>query len=175
MSEAVSGPRIDTGLERHAAIALAACALLLYEVAITRVLSVVLWYHFAFLSVSLAMLGVGAPGIWFAGRPPGERALRFSLLAAAITLPLSVIAILRLRPAVEGLALGENAWIVVVVIALMLPMLALGSAICILLIRARGRDIGPMYGADLVGAMFGSLVTPLFLQVVPTPQLVALL
>ena len=163
------------GLGRLMSIALVACALLLYEVAVTRVLSVVLWYHFAFLSVSLAMLGVGAPGVWFALRPPGERSLRFALHAGAALLPLSVIAILRMRPVVEGLGLGETPWVIVVVTAVMLPMLALGSAICILLIRARGRQIGAMYGADLLGAMLGALLTPLFLQIVPTPQLVALL
>jgi len=154
-------------------IALVACALLLYEVAITRILSVVLWYHFAFLSVSLAMLGVGAPGVWFAIRAPGRRALEGSMLAASVSLPLSVVAILRLRPAVEGLALGENAWVVVVVAALLVPMLALGSAICILLIEAHGRQIGATYGADLLGAMLGAVLTPPLLNVVPTPQLVA--
>ena len=41
----------------HVAIALVSCAVLLFEVLITRVLSVVLWYHFVFLSISLAMLG----------------------------------------------------------------------------------------------------------------------
>ena len=154
-------------------IALVACALLLYEVAITRVLSVVLWYHFAFLSVSLAMLGVGAPGVWFAIRPPGERALERSLLAASVALPLSVVLILRLRPAVEGLALGAHAWVVAVIAALLAPMLALGTAICILLLRAPGRQIGATYGADLLGAMLGALLTPAALLVVPTPQLIA--
>ena len=162
-------------LEGYLAIALVACALLLYEIAITRVLSVVLWYHFAFLSISLAMLGVGASGVWFAARPPGPRALQFSLLAAAASLPLSVIAILRLRPAVLATGLGEPIGIVLIVIAMLVPMVALGSAICILLIRARGRSIGRMYGADLLGAMLGALLAAPLLQIVPTPQLIAVL
>ena len=37
-------------------IGLCAATTLIYEVAITRILSVVLWYHFVFLAVSLAML-----------------------------------------------------------------------------------------------------------------------
>ena len=57
------------------AIGLIAATALFYEVAITRILSVVLWYHFVFLAVSLAMLGLGAPGVWFALRKPGRLAL----------------------------------------------------------------------------------------------------
>ena len=68
----------------YLAIGLVSCAVLLFEVLITRVLSVVLWYHFVFLSVSLAMLGLGAPGVWFALRPPGARTLSRTLLLGAL-------------------------------------------------------------------------------------------
>src|SRR5512134_800341 len=91
----------DTARERDAswrsyvAIGCVACATLIYQVAITRVLSVVLWYHFAFLTVSLAMLGLGAPGVWFALRPPGTRALSIAMRAAAVAVPLSIAVIFR--------------------------------------------------------------------------------
>ena len=45
---------------RHAAIALCSAATILLQITVTRVLSIVLWYHWAFFSISLAMLGVGA-------------------------------------------------------------------------------------------------------------------
>ena len=65
---------LDRTLRRSMlAIALTACAVLLFEIALTRILSVVLWYHWAFLSVSLAMVGLGAPGVWFSFRPAGPR------------------------------------------------------------------------------------------------------
>src|SRR5437773_9151672 len=70
------------------AIALIAATALLFEVGITRVLSVVLWYHFAFLAISLAMLGLGVPGVWYALRGVGERSLERSMLAAAVLVPL---------------------------------------------------------------------------------------
>ena len=41
------------------AIALVSFAILFFQIAITRVLSVVQWYHWAFLSVSLVMLCLG--------------------------------------------------------------------------------------------------------------------
>ena len=57
---------------RLLSMALVTAAILVYEIALTRLLSVVLWYHFAFLSISLAMLGLGAPGVWFALRQRGR-------------------------------------------------------------------------------------------------------
>ena len=79
----------------YVAIALVSSAVLLYEITITRVLSVVLWYHFAFLAISLAMLGLGAPGVWFTLRRPSERALARCLVLGAFTLPVSMTALLK--------------------------------------------------------------------------------
>src|SRR5687767_4903300 len=47
-----------------AAIALASFATLLLELALTRLFSVVLFYHFAFLAISVALLGLGAGGVF---------------------------------------------------------------------------------------------------------------
>ena len=53
---------IDRGV-LLAGTALASFATLLLELALTRLFSVVLYYHFAFLAISLAMLGLGAGGV----------------------------------------------------------------------------------------------------------------
>src|SRR6185369_7288235 len=79
----------------YAAIALVSCAVLLYEITITRVLSVVLWYHFAFLAISLAMLGLGAPGIWFTLKKPGPRSLEASLVLSSVMMPASIVMLLK--------------------------------------------------------------------------------
>jgi hypothetical protein len=139
---------------------------MLYEIAITRILSVVLWYHFAFLAVSLAMLGLGVPGVWYALRGRGPRALPASLIAAAVTIPLSIVVLFRFGGALPWRAALATACIVV-------PMLALGSAVCVLLLEARGRAIARMYGADLLGATAAALVVVPLMHVVPTPAIVA--
>jgi hypothetical protein len=69
------------------AIFLASAALMLYQIALTRVLSVVAWYHFAFLTISIVMLGIGAPGVWFSYVKRPERHLGWLLLSSAITVP----------------------------------------------------------------------------------------
>jgi spermidine synthase len=45
-------------------IALASFSALLLELALTRLFSVVLFYHFAFLAISIALLGLGAGGVF---------------------------------------------------------------------------------------------------------------
>src|SRR6202007_948029 len=46
------------------AIALTSFSALLLELALTRLFSVVLFYHFAFLAISVALLGLGAGGVF---------------------------------------------------------------------------------------------------------------
>src|SRR5258708_27171667 len=46
------------------AIALSSFSALLLELALTRLFSVVLFYHFAFLAISIALLGLGAGGVF---------------------------------------------------------------------------------------------------------------
>src|SRR5690242_2956828 len=45
-------------------IGVVSCASLLLELALTRLFSVVLFYHFAFLAISVALLGLGAGGVF---------------------------------------------------------------------------------------------------------------
>ncbi len=45
-------------------LALTSFAALLLELALTRIFSVVLFYHFAFLAISIALLGLGAGGVF---------------------------------------------------------------------------------------------------------------
>src|SRR3990172_9038109 len=164
----------------YAAIALVSCAVLLYEIAITRILSVVLWYHFAFLSISLALLGLGAPGVWFALRRPGPKVLPSSLLAAGVAIPGSIAAIFKLGaplkeagryfPGFGSLLRGE---LTLVVVSLLVPFLCLGSEVCLLLMQVRGRDNGRLYAADLLGAAVGAAAVVPLMHEVATPILVA--
>src|SRR5437667_8219742 len=47
-----------------AGIGLSSFAALLLELSLTRLFSVVLFYHFAFLAISIALLGLGAGGVF---------------------------------------------------------------------------------------------------------------
>lgn len=159
-------------------MALASSAVLIYEIAITRVLSVVLWYHFAFLAVSLAMLGLALPGVWFSFRRPGPAWLGRSLLASGCALPASVLLVLRSgdvapRPgalvSAGALAHGQ---LLVIVFALLLPTLSLGNAVCLLLLEAREK-LARAYAADLLGAAAAAIAVVPLMHVLPTPALIS--
>jgi len=55
----------------YAGIFLVSAAMLSLEITLTRLFAVTQWYHFAFISVSVALLGLGASGTWLALHPPG--------------------------------------------------------------------------------------------------------
>jgi hypothetical protein len=155
---------------RYLAIALCSAAMILLQITVTRVLSVVLWYHWAFFAISLALLGVGAPGVWFAlGRPRTPRLLSALLLGGAVLIPAATVAIGRATS-----LFGE--WKIAFCLACLLPpMLCLGAAVCFLLLEAEGAAIGRMYAFDLLGAFTGALAVIPLLEAVPTPTLMGCL
>ncbi|MFT3711184.1 MAG: hypothetical protein QM817_26440 [Archangium sp.] len=170
----------ETRGQRLVAVALVSGAVLLYEIAITRILSVVLWYHFAFLAMSLAMMGLSAPGIWFSLRKPKGDSILNALLLGALAVPSSVVALFRgteLLPRAEtampGLSLLVHPEILLVLVCVLVPLLCLGSAVCLILFEAPPEELPTLYGTDLLGAtVAAALVVPLMIAV-PTPVLVA--
>ena len=165
---AATGDRAPRSSGEYGAIAAVSCAVLLFEVLMTRILSVTLSYHFAFLTISLAMFGLAAPGVWLSLRLPGPSTLSTSLYASAIALPAAVLAIVHLGEAFRGHLL----FVIAVILA---PMLTLGTSICVLLLRARGEQIARMYAADLAGAALGALAAVPLLHGLPTPCVTAAL
>ncbi|HHH28359.1 MAG TPA: hypothetical protein ENK57_08450 [Polyangiaceae bacterium] len=154
-------------INKHGAIALVAAAVILLQVTLTRVLSVVLWYHWAFFSISLAMLGMGVPGVLFASRPPRRGLIERSLLASAVLVPVGVAAVVH-----GSRAFGEHA-ILFCLLGLLPAALALGTSVCVLLLDARGRAIGRRYAFDLLGACLGALLVVPLMSFVATPLLCA--
>jgi spermidine synthase len=161
----VSDERIEP--RRLVAIALVAAAMILLQVAVTRLLSVVVWYHWAFFSISLVMLGVGAPGVWFSFVKSRESHLKVALLASGVLVPLAVIAI------VKGAHQAFTSPILAITICLLPPVLALGTAVVKLLLEAEGPAVGRMYASDLLGACTGALLVIPLMSVIATPKLAA--
>ncbi len=90
-----------------AGMALSSFAALLLELALTRLFSVVLFYHFAFLAISIALLGLGAGGVfahlsksWLAGFD--TRALVTRLCALnSLLVPVVLAIVLRIPVSLE--------------------------------------------------------------------------
>lgn len=156
-------------MNRAAAIALVSAAVILLQITVTRLLSVMLWYHWAFFAISLAMLGLGAPGVWFSFVPNRERWLKPALLGAALTIPAGVVAML------NTVHLFRESAIAVCLLCLLPSALCLGAAVCIILLEAGGRSLSRLYAFDLLGGCAGALAVIPLLWAVPTPTLAAAL
>ena len=88
-------------------MALCSFAALLLELALTRLFSVVLFYHFAFLAISIALLGLGAGGVFAHLRK--DRLARFETRALvsrlcsvnALIVPVVLVIVLRTPVSLE--------------------------------------------------------------------------
>src|ERR1043165_7156467 len=91
-------PRVTT----YAGLFFVTLATLMHEILLTRIFSVALWYHFAFIALSVAMFGMTAGAIVVYLRPKTftvERApelLAKCALGYALTLVVSTIVFLKL-------------------------------------------------------------------------------
>ncbi|MCC7341955.1 MAG: hypothetical protein IT170_12810, partial [Bryobacterales bacterium] len=85
-------------------------ATLILELALTRLFSVVFYYHFAFLAISIAMFGLGAGGLfsYTLARLPGsfQNKAAALLLANAVVVPLALLLLVSVmaEPGVSMLA-----------------------------------------------------------------------
>lgn len=139
---------------------------LMLELMLTRFGSVLMYYHFAFLSISLALLGtsIGGIGVYvLANRFPKERALiqasLFALLLATATVgALTVVLSIPLSPSIslETLQTAQGIGFLAAVLSMGVPFIFLGFCLAIVL-KHFSADISRVYFVDLVGAAAGCL------------------
>jgi spermidine synthase len=147
-------------------VALASFAALLLELALTRLFSVVLFYHFAFLAISIALLGLGAGGVFAYLRQDRLAAhdvrklgaLLCLLNAVAIVVALEVV--LHTRVALQLSSYNFKRLTAIYVFSAV-PFFCTGLLFSVAFARET-RRIPQLYGADLVGGSLACLaVVPL--------------
>ena len=132
---------------------------------LTRVFSITLWYHFAFMVVSIAMLGFAASGSLLALFPQLKRLdlIGWYTLSLAAALPCGFILanLVSFDPVRLAWERTELLHILFIYLILALPFFCTGLIIATAFSLTSERA-GFLYGADLVGAGIGSLgVLPL--------------
>lgn len=141
-------------------VGLTSLAFLAFQIAASRLLSLLLSYHFVFALVSLAMLGLGLGGVTARLAFPATAAARDSLRVAAganATAALAVLGGITLVLRIAGRPwIGEASGMLVVLGLLFVPLLLAGIAFA-QLFRTFGRISGHIYGADLAGAALACL------------------
>jgi hypothetical protein len=157
-------PSVESGIHRPtlAAIAAVSSALLMTELALTRIFSVTMYYHFAFLAISIALFGLSASGVLvYVLR---QRLLPFETrqLLTAVTVLHGIVTLIALAGLVRirvGLNYSpDNLMRMLAIYALAaLPFFSGGSMLALAFTRMATR-INVLYAADLLGAAAGCLV-----------------
>jgi hypothetical protein len=150
------------------AIGLVAAATIFCEIALTRLFSVVQYYHGAFLAVSLALFGFAVSGVFVFLR--GERFTRHRLdasvafyatcLAASIPLCFFFYLYVGIEPLFQGLGLGAGASLVATLLEyalLAVPFFCSGVCISVLLLHG-ARQANRLYAADLTASASGAVL-----------------
>jgi hypothetical protein len=143
---------------------LVSAAVLSLQVTATRLFSFLIWYHFAFLVLSLAFLGFTAGGLAVTSRGERWRAAphtvlgRAALLGGASTfLAFFALSRLPLEPFVL-ISASHFLLFLVAVAVILIPFTCLGVYVCLSLSRWPER-IGVLYAANLAGSGAGCALT----------------
>lgn len=137
-------------------------ALLMIELALTRIFSVTMYYHFAFLAISIALFGLSASGVYVyvarrtLGRRSTESLLAIHALLFAVATALSLAALVRIRVGLNYSPSNLAKMIAIYTLAA-LPFFT-GGAVISLAISRLSKRVNIVYGADLIGAAVGCLL-----------------
>ncbi len=154
-------------------IFLTSASTLTLEIVLTRVFSVTMWYHFAFLAISLALMGSAMAGVvlYFfphLTRPEiARRWIGWAALGLALSVPLTFVAYLHIPFAVRlnrtSLPPQQILWLALIYLDLTVPFF-LSGLILSLALSAWSAQAGRVYWADLTGAAIGCLLSILLLE-----------
>src|SRR6185312_4642578 len=134
---------------------------LVFVIGLTRIYSATIWYHFAFVAISMALLGWGLGGLAVhllkrAWPPSIEKAALFSMLYG-LAIPACLMVLVRYPFELQRLPLYF--------VTPLVPFLLGGIALSIIF-DLHKQGAGSLYFADLLGASLGAVSVTLLLQLV---------
>jgi spermidine synthase len=149
-----------------AGLGLTSFAALLLELGLTRLFSVVLFYHFAFLAISIALLGLGAGGVFayllksHLGKIPTRTLASYLCMVNAVLIVAVLEVVLHVPVALS--VTGKNFFrLTAVYLTAAVPFFLTGLLFSIIFARETKR-ISRLYGADLCGGALACLaIVPL--------------
>jgi spermidine synthase len=180
MSQATVSPEIQVNAPRTAkgarliAVALVSFASLLLELAMTRLFSVVLFYHFAFFAISVALLGLGSGGVFAHLRRGWLSRFGMNTLGATLCSLNSICILIALEVVLHTpVALEVNARnfgkLTVIYLVTAVPFFLTGLLFSVLFARSTG-EISVLYGADLTGGALACLAVVPLLNLIGAPN-----
>src|SRR5947209_19380593 len=149
---------------------------LLLELGLTRLFSVILFYHFAFLAISIALLGLGAGGVfaylkkaWLAQWTTRQIGVATTLLNA-VAIVVALIIFLNTRDSLE-LSIRNFFKLTEIYLLSAVPFFGTGLMFSVIFARETWR-VGSLYAADLIGGSAACLLIVPLLNLVGGPNAV---
>jgi spermidine synthase len=147
---------------RHTVLLFSTSAsVLAYEILLMRLLSISFWTHFAYMVISLALLGFGASGsfLFLLSRRVYRNMDGWLVIlagAASVSFPLAFSLAMKIGLDPLQLVWQKKEWVnlFATYLVMAVPFLLSGGVVGIIL-SAAGREVPRLYAADLLGAGFG--------------------
>jgi hypothetical protein len=147
----------------YLSVALTTLATLLLELSLTRIFSVVLFYHFAFLAISIALFGLGAGGVfsYVVADRPGNLFSKLGRLSAlnGFLVVFALAAVLSQKEQLTGVRLA------MIFFTTSLPFFVSGIIVSLAIGEGMER-VDRVYFFDLIGAAGGCLLLDPLLKAV---------
>jgi hypothetical protein len=166
------------GRHTFAGLFMVTLATLMYEILLTRIFSATVFYHFAFVALSIAMFGmtVGALIVYLKpdtfARADVQRQLAVYSLAFAVSILASFLLHLAI-PLVLNSTLPAVLTVTVKYLVISVPFVFSGICVCLALTRFP-TQVSRLYAADLVGSSAGCLAVLIALTFMDAPTAVVL-
>lgn len=149
---------------------------LLLELGLTRLFSVILFYHFAFLAISIALLGLGAGGVfaylkkaWLAQWRTRQIGVATTLLNA-VAIVVALMIVLHTKVSLE-LSVRNFLKLSEIYLLSAVPFFGTGLMFSVIFARETWR-VGSLYAADLIGGSAACLLIVPLLNLVGGPNAV---
>jgi len=158
----------------YAGVYFVALATLSYEILMTRIFSVTMYYHFAFMAISITMFGMTVGALWVYLRSDYSDPVRAKQLMAANALNFGVSSIVsflvHLIIPCAPLTLAPALFLIALIyIVMSAPFMF--SGICMSLALTKfPNQVSKLYAADLAGAASGCVVVIYALKVADGPS-----
>ncbi len=154
-------------------------ATLMLQLLLTRIFSVTMWYHFAFLVISMAMFGMaaGAIAVYLLPRVFKNERLPRLLTVTSLIFSLTIVASFLLHIWLARISgMGESfgsisVFLAITFLIISIPFFFSGVCVCLALTRFPTR-VGALYGADLAGAACGCVALIFVLESTDGPTAV---
>ena len=166
-------------LGTYLGLALVTLSTLMLEIALTRIFSVTMWYHFAFVAISVALFGmtVGALLVHLLPQrfPPAEVDRQLWIFALLFGAAVAVCFAIQLAiPFTPRATLAGVASVVATCVVISVPFVFSGIVVCLALTRFP-RRVNRLYAVDLVGAGLGCVLLVVLFSFLDGPSLVIMI